>query len=297
MITCLGAAGLALASTRGEGSAALSAPSLREVLRFGLPLQGAAALGTLGTRADVPIVAALLPVRFVGYYGVGATVAGALRSLFDACSTPHYTSLAQAVGRSGSAAGQTAVVAAQPTWVRGTLLVGGTLGAVAPAGIIVWLGARYTPAAVVASVLVVSVSVIVSLSLVAGLARADGRPSLELRYTLITILVNVLFTIVLTWRIGFAGVVLGTGIGTIVGAVWLERAATRIWPLLRGRLLVSVPLPALGALGTAVVAVTGLGLLIEAPRIAILALLFLLAVPTGLTGTRLLLKPPSLVGG
>lgn len=190
----------------------------RELWAYGWRIQLTGASSLVNLEADALIVACFLPARFVGYYALGATIAGALREAPIWSLAPMYAALAQAAGRSRNEA-LSLFHLLQETWFDVVAIyVGATLVA-APAMALIWVPTPGGVSAAVAVLLVVGNSVNLYTGMASGLVRALGRPGLETRYVVLVTTVNVALTVPLTMAFGIYGVVGGTAAGQVLGSL------------------------------------------------------------------------------
>jgi O-antigen/teichoic acid export membrane protein len=119
-----------------------------------------------------------------------------------------------------------------------------------------WLGPGHGEAALLGGFLMFAFGVNLLTGVTTSYLRAVGRPSLEARYGLLVIGLNLLFTIPLGVAAGSVGVVAATACAYTAGTVWFFKRARRIAPVRPEASLGNVPrlvvvmlLCAAGALG------------------------------------------------
>jgi len=221
----LALAGLLLAG----GSAALRRPLLparavvREVGGYASRMQLASLSGFVNAELDGFVIAAVAPVRYVGYYGIGLQVASAARSLPLYAFSPLLTRLTTTFGRGGRAAAKAEFLELEGRWLPG--VAGYGVAAVAAAAFVVplWLGHqhRYVLSGIVAAVLLVGYVVHVGLTgMRTCYVRAVGRPGLEARYSTVWTVLNAALTIPLALAAGMIGVVSATALTGVVASVY-----------------------------------------------------------------------------
>ena len=205
--------------------------------------------------ADALIVGFLLPVRYVAFYGLGATAATYIRNLPLWVLPPLSTQLFQAMGRDGVDGAVEHFRSLHRRWM--SVIVGyGLTGAICGgAGILAWLGRPVWPAAVVCAILTAGNSVNLTTAIMSTFARAIGRPDLEARYGALVVAVNIVLTVPAGLVAGIFGVVGATAVGQIVGSASFLRMLRRSVSEDLGSVLDGVPIGRCAV--TAAVAGTG----------------------------------------
>ena len=154
-----------------------SRASAREVGGYAVRMQLSALTGFANTELDALVIAAFLPVRYVGLYQIGMQVASAVRSLPLFAFAPVLTRLTTLCRREGRSAARAEFERLERRWLPGA----GGYGLVGVAAIgfsvAIWLGDRYTLSGVVAAVLLFGYTVHVALTgMRTCYVRAVGRP-------------------------------------------------------------------------------------------------------------------------
>jgi O-antigen/teichoic acid export membrane protein len=174
------------------------------------------------------VIAAFLPVRYVGLYQIGMQVASAVRSLPLYAFAPLLTRLTTLFRREGRDATRAEFERLERQWLLGVSgygLVG--IAAVGPA-VAIWLGDRYTLGGVVAAVLLAGYSVHVALTgMRTCYVRAVGRPGLETRCSTVWTAVNLVLTIPLVLLAGVVGVVAATAVAGMIASVYFVALCRR----------------------------------------------------------------------
>jgi O-antigen/teichoic acid export membrane protein len=205
-----------------------SRASAREVAGYASRMQLSALTGFVNTELDALVIAAVLPVRYVGLYQIGLQVASAVRSLPLYAFAPLLTRLTTLFRREGREAARTDFRELERRWlpaVSGYGIVG-----VAAVGfsVAIWLGDRYAVSGVVAAVLLAGYTVHVALTgMRTCYVRAIGRPGLETRCSTMWTVVNLVLTVPLALLAGVVGVVAATAFGGMVASVYFVRLCRR----------------------------------------------------------------------
>jgi O-antigen/teichoic acid export membrane protein len=198
-----------------------SRTAISEVWRFSSRMQLSALTGLVNTELDALVIAAVLPVRYVGLYGIGLQAASAARSLPLYAFSPLLTVLARTFGRDGREVTAAAFRSLEARWLPAVL----GYGAIAVAGVgfsvVVWLGPRYRLAGLAAAILLSGYIVHVALTgMRTCFVRAVGRPGLETRCSSVWTLGNAILTVPMALAGGLLGVVGATAITGIVASVY-----------------------------------------------------------------------------
>lgn len=204
-----------------------SRQDLRPFGAFAARMQVTSLAGIVMLQADALVVAALLPVRYVGYYGVAAQLAAVVRSIPLFAMTPIFSHLVAAYGRAGRDGAVEEAAQIQRIFARmvtGYLLV--ATACAAPLAL-AWLGPEFGVTAAVAAVLSLSNAVGTGTAVTSTLVRVLGRPGMETRYGLLCAGLNVVLTVPATLALGIYGVVAATLTAQVLGAVWFVRTVGR----------------------------------------------------------------------
>jgi O-antigen/teichoic acid export membrane protein len=178
----------------------------------------------LNGEVDALVVAALLPVRYVGIFAVAHQVASAARSLPLFAFPPLLTTVANAFARGGEPGARTEFDRIQARWLP--LVLGYAAVATCAAGFAVpiWLGDDFQLAGVLAAILTLGYGIHVALTgMRTCFVRSIGRPGLETRYAVFSTVVNVALTVPLALAFGVVGVVTATAIALISSSLYFIR--------------------------------------------------------------------------
>ncbi len=198
-----------------------SLATVRDLWGYASRMQLSAATGFVNSELDALVIAAVLPVRYVGLYSIGLQAAAAARSLPLYAFPPVLTRLTGTFRREGRRAAGAEFARLERTWLPAVLAYG--LVAVAAVGfsIPVWLGDRYVLSGAVAVILLACFTVHVALTgMRTCYVRAVGRPGLETRCSALWTLVNAVLTVPLALVAGVIGVVSATAIAGIVASMY-----------------------------------------------------------------------------
>jgi O-antigen/teichoic acid export membrane protein len=195
--------------------------TVREVAGYSSWMQLSALTGFVNSELDAIVIAALLPVRFVGLYQIGVQVASAVRSLPLYAFPPLLTRLTTIFRLHGRDQTAAAFERWEMRWSPAVLsygLVGvSAIGFAVP----IWLGERYGLSGVVGAILLTGYTVHVALTgMRTCYVRAVGRPALETRCSTMWTVVNAILTVPLALLFGVQGVVSATASAGIVASVY-----------------------------------------------------------------------------
>lgn len=194
----------------------------REAVRFAASMQAAGVWGFVNLEADVLIVAALLPVRDIGYYSLALTVAGGLRLVPELLLRPLYAELS-ALSSAHPDEILDCAASQQRLWIRTLSSYLGAAIVLSYLGTLAWLGEGFEKTALVAAVLTLGNAVNLGTGVLSSLARTLGRPKVEARYGMVSALVNIVLTAALVPFLGLYGVCIGTCVGQVIGSLVFRR--------------------------------------------------------------------------
>ena len=199
---------------------------LEDMLRFSIRRQLFGLTNLVNNQVDVFVIAAVLPLREVGLYTTGASVALQLRNVLSNALVPMGNDITYVYGREGEEAARQRFIQLQGAWVAVvtgyfSVALGGVYYAMEA-----WLGAPYRVAGLVATLLLLGHGVNMCTGPLTLYLNAIGKPGAEARYGVIAMTLNVVLTIALVF-VGLFGVVGGTVGGMIVGCVLLVPLARK----------------------------------------------------------------------
>jgi O-antigen/teichoic acid export membrane protein len=199
-------------------------PSLataREVGSYSSRMQLSAVTGFVNTELDAVVIAAVLPVRYVGLYQIGVQVASAVRSLPLYAFAPLLTRLTTIFRLEGREEAAAEFERLERRWLPAVAGYGVVATAAIGFSIPVWLGDRYVLSGAVAAVLLAGYTVHVGLTgMRTCYVRAVGRPGLETRSSIAWAVVNAILTVPLALLFGVLGVVAATAVAGMVASVY-----------------------------------------------------------------------------
>ncbi|MEV0219659.1 oligosaccharide flippase family protein [Streptomyces sp. NPDC050704] len=191
----------------------------RDFVRYATRMQLSGFTVFLNGEIDALVIAALLPVRYVGIYAAGYQAAAALRSLPLYAFPPMLTRMTHVYAVHGLAGAVREFHVLQSRWLPTVLTYGVVTTASVGLAVQVWLGPGLALSGAVAAVLLAGYSVQVAFTGVRTcFVRAIGRPGYETRYSWCATVVNLALTVPLTLLFGVVGVVLATTVGLLAGS-------------------------------------------------------------------------------
>lgn len=229
LVICRLAALRDVASPRGLADRA----TLRQLVGFSARLQATVFAELINWQSDKLVVAAVSNATTLGQLGIGAQLADGGRLLSGAALSPITASLAHTAGTGDDAALRRDYLRLHRIW---TLGVGGTavlLAANAHPLIEAWLGDGYQDAGTFGTLLIAGSAFGLLTGTGIAYMRAVGRPSLEARFGVAVVGLNLLFTIPLALALGPFGVVSGTIAAYALGAAYFFsrlRHEVPVWP-------------------------------------------------------------------
>jgi O-antigen/teichoic acid export membrane protein len=195
--------------------------TVRELWHYASRMQLSALTGFVNSEMDALVIAAVLPIRYVGLYTIGMQAASAVRSIPLYAFAPLLTRLTMIFRNQGRAATAAEFGRLERRWLP--IVLGYGVVAVAAIGFSLpaWLGDRYVLSGVVAGVLLTGYMIHVGLTGVRTCyVRAVGRPGLETRYSLVWTISNSVLTIPLAILGGVVGVVTATAVTGVAASIY-----------------------------------------------------------------------------
>lgn len=211
-----------------------SSSTRREVIAYSSRMQASALTTFFNSEIDALVISALLPVRYVGMYAAGAQAASALRSLPLFAFPPILMAMTKAYSLDGQDGAVREFVNAQRRWLPAVLAYGAVATCSVGFGVYMWLGDEYRTAGVIAAILMAGFTVHVALTGVRTcFVRSIGRPGLETRYSLLSMIVNLMLTVPFALLFDAVGVVAATSLALSGASVYFVRLCARVAPLPR----------------------------------------------------------------
>ncbi|MGW2381898.1 lipopolysaccharide biosynthesis protein [Streptomyces sp. NPDC001658] len=209
----------------------------REFTGYASRMQLAGFTVFLNGEVDAVVIAALLPVRYVGIFAAGYQAATALRSLPLYAFPPILTRMTHVYVGHGLPGAVREFHTLQFRWLPAVLIYGAATTAAVSLAVQVWLGPELALSGAVAAVLLAGYVVQVAFTgMRTCLVRAIGRPGPETRYSWCTTAVNLVLTVPLTIAFGVVGVVLATSLGLVAGSLYFVVLCRRLAGLREQRL-------------------------------------------------------------
>lgn len=203
--------------------ALMSKKDLRAFLRYCGSVQISSLAAVANNRTDVIVLGWFAPVEAVAFYGLGATIALALRGLPMLALPPIAVELSRAYGSGQRAAAEQVFDRLHRRWNALILPFGGMSAGLSASLLVLWLGDVRSEAAVVATMLAVGYVASLLTATPTLYARAIGDPDVEAISGSTTAALNVLLTVPAAVVAGLYGVVAATTVSNI--ASWFVVAA------------------------------------------------------------------------
>jgi O-antigen/teichoic acid export membrane protein len=199
-------------------------PSLataRELGSYSSRMQVSALAGFVNTGLDGIIIAALLPVRYVGLYQIGMQVASAVRTLPLFAFAPLLTRLTTTFRLRGRDETAAEFKRLERTWFPAVTAYGVVAIAAVGFSVPTWLGDRYVLSGGVAAVLLAGYTAHVALTGIRTCyVRAVGRPGLETRCSTAWTVINAILTVPFALLFGLIGVVTATAVAGAIASIY-----------------------------------------------------------------------------
>ena len=254
---------------------------VRAMAVFSAKLQVSALSVLINGQSDRIVAALVAPAAVVGRLGVAGQVAEAGRFVAGALLQPVVSRLASLVALGDRQRVDREYQRLSRSWIVG--MTGATavgLGVLHPL-ILSWLGPGYGQAVVFGAVLVVAYGFNILTGIGSAYLRATAAVGIEARAGLITVGLNLLFTIPLALAAGAIGVVLGTLAANVLGTAWFFWRLHRVVRLELPSLAEAVRVVSLAAMAGATTLALGSLAASTLPRFVAMA-------PVGLAATACL---------
>ncbi len=198
-----------------------SVATVREVAGYSGWMQLSALTGFVNTELDALVIAAVLPIRYVGLYQIGMQMASAVRSLPLYAFPPLLTRLTTMFRLEGRRRTGAEFERLERVWLPAVAGYGVVAIAAIGFSVPVWLGDRYVVSGAVAAILLAGYTIHVGLTgMRTCYVRAVGRPGLETRCSATWTAVNAVLTVPLALLFGVLGVVTATAVAGMVASVY-----------------------------------------------------------------------------
>jgi O-antigen/teichoic acid export membrane protein len=201
----------------------------RELWRYSSRMQLSALTGFVNAQLDALVIAAILPIRYVGLYGIGVQVASAVRTVPLFAFAPLLTRFATTFRNHGREATAAEFERMERRWLPAVLAYGVVTVAAVGFAVPIWLGDRYVLSGLTAAILLVAYMVQVGLTgMRTCYVRAIGRPGLETRYSTVWTVTNAALTIPMALAGGLLGVVGATAITGVIASIYFVVLCRRV---------------------------------------------------------------------
>lgn len=205
----------------------------KEFFRYAWRVQVTGLSNIITSQKDQLVAGWLISAQQSGPYGQGSNFAGQLRSMALNATYPMQAMIGSEVASKGAEAAVEKMAKLQRVWVRAAVGWFGIGSVTALFAVRAWLPEEYALAAPVASALLIG-HLLAQVKNVSNLwALTLGRSEIEMRASLVGMLVNLSLTAVLGVAFGMAGVVVATVLGQLVSMLFFS------WQFRR----IEVPLP------------------------------------------------------
>lgn len=193
----------------------------RELWHYSSRMQLSAASGFVNAQMDALVIAAFLPIRYVGLYGIGMQAASAVRRVPLFAFAPLLTRLATTFRNHGRDATASEFERMERRWLPPVLAYGVVTITAIGFAVPIWLGDRYALSGLTAAILLAGYMVHVGLTgMRTCYVRAIGRPGLETRYSTVWTVTNAAVTVPMALAAGMLGVVGATAATGMLASVY-----------------------------------------------------------------------------
>lgn len=200
---------------------------IRALLAYSSRVQVSLMASLVNFQLDAVVVSAFLPLRDVALYAIGGNFYLQLRALPRNALPPIVVTLSRIFGRDGLPATVEEFTRLQRTWVR-TIASYCAVGAIAGyVAIPHWLGPKEQVSGAVAAILLGGAAFALLSEVMMSFTNAANYPGLESRYGVMSMVVNVAFTVALAIPWGVYGVAVGTALGQLLGSLYFQRLVRR----------------------------------------------------------------------
>jgi O-antigen/teichoic acid export membrane protein len=226
------AAGVGLALARGQVSFARpwlpDRSYVKDIARYASRMQVSSLAAFVNGELNSLVVAVMLPIRFVGVYGIGMQAASAARTLPLFAFPPALARLTTSFRLHGKQAASADFGGLDRMWLSGVTVYGGVATTAIVFSVPIWLGHRYLVSGVVAGILLVAYTLHVALTgMRTCYVRAIGRPGLETRYSILWTISNAVLLIPFAFVGEVVGVATATGVSAALSSLYFVRLCRR----------------------------------------------------------------------
>jgi O-antigen/teichoic acid export membrane protein len=202
---------------------ALGRELLRELASFGGWTQFISMFETIATQTDPLVIGAAVSVQNVGVYSIANKLAAQIKFVPRLPQAALGAAMTDAHERGDSEALKRALVSSGRMVSLFGVVLGCMMVGVTPVLMTAWLGRQYADVDV-ALLLLVATAIVQNIALVGYTTMiAVGRPKIDAYNAAIGAGINLAATLVLVFRFGLVGVLVGTLLGSIVRVALFER--------------------------------------------------------------------------
>jgi O-antigen/teichoic acid export membrane protein len=208
--------------------ALLPRAEIKHLAGFSARLQVSGIALLVSTQTDKVIVGLIAGPTIVAEVAIGAQIAESIRLLQNSALTPITTHLSAAWSQGREAAAALAArIATQ--WHTSVVVIGALFVCCMPALVLSWVGSGHYEAAGYGAALVLAYSAYLRPSASFSFLRAQQRPRIEIKFALMTLVLNLVFSIVGGLLFKAPGVVGATVVANLIATVWVARALREDW--------------------------------------------------------------------
>ncbi|MBI2861565.1 MAG: oligosaccharide flippase family protein [Chloroflexi bacterium] len=194
--------------------------TLRKLLSYGLKVQAGRVAYLIGGQVDRLLIGYFLPLTTLALYDIAGRLVSGVKTipllpaiaLIPAASELDARADLASLRSFHRRSAKYLVLLAAP-------LVFFTFFAATPI-LLLWVGPGYDPAVWVIRALLVGNFVHLLTAVGTSVARGMGKPGMEMRYSIVVVVIDVLLGVLLIGNFGFVGVLLATPISLIVGSLY-----------------------------------------------------------------------------
>ncbi len=199
---------------------------IRQFLGFAWRIQVSNLSVLINTEFDALLVGVVVSVRSVSFYNAGANFAENVAGVANNGTDPALAALTNAFGRDGPKATLALCNRIQRIWIIGLTGWFAAASGAAWFAITAWLGPQFSLAGQVAIIALAGAALYLYTGILRSYCTVIGRPGLESRYGVLSVVANLVLTIPLVFT-GVLGVIAATAAGQLIGTLYLVRAVRR----------------------------------------------------------------------
>jgi O-antigen/teichoic acid export membrane protein len=200
----------------------------KKLFRFGGLLQVSVLSSLVNFHFDKLLLSKFIGLTSLTFYDLGARVVGKIRGLPLVIATsllPAFSSLS--VGKEMERV-RTAYIRSSKLMLAFLIPIFGSLFVIASVLVELWLGEGYGLTVLTLRVLSVAYCVNVFTSIASNVAQGMGHPQIESKAALIQTIVNIVLSSLFLFYLGFVGVLIGTSLALVLGALYYVTSVNRL---------------------------------------------------------------------